>query len=389
MTIVLTVASLDSDAGGTSAAVAALATHIAERGPRVHIVTRASPQPLLSPVEGSVTVRFLPEGPRPFQWVQLWQTLRGVADATEGPLIIHDNGLWLPFNHLVARFARPYGIPRVASPHGMLEPWSLQQGGFKKQLAWHLYQHHDLRSAAAVLATAPQEAHNIRKKINHAPPIAVIPNGVTLNGHFPRAQGPQHAPPDQTTKRTLLFLSRIHPKKGLLYLVEAWNRLRPDGWRVVIAGPDEGGHRREVEEAINASGRQHDFHFTGPVEGEAKWVLYDEADVFVLPTHSENFGIVVAEALVAGTPVITTRGTPWADLVQHRCGWWVDVGVEPLTEALREAVATLPAEREAMGARGRALILDQYTWPQVAREMIEVYEWVLHGGTPPASVTVH
>lgn len=386
MTIVLTVASLDSDAGGTSAAVAALATHMADRGPRVHVITRASPQPLLSATVGPVTVSFLPEGSPLTQWYPLWQTLRDVSGATEGPLIIHDNGLWLPFNHVVARFARAYAIPRVASPHGMLEPWSLQQGGFKKQLAWYLYQHHDLRSASAILATAAQEAHNIQQKIDSAPPIAVIPNGVNLNGRVHETRLQQTATPSTEKTRTVLFLSRIHPKKGLLNLIQAWERLRPDGWQVVIAGPDEGGHRREVEAAISASGLQRDFNFTGPVTGDAKWALYEEADLFVLPTHSENFGIVVAEALVAGTPVITTRGTPWNDLVQHQCGWWVEVGVEPLTEALREALATSPAERKAMGARGRQLILDNYTWPQVAQDMIAVYEWVLHGGPAPASV---
>jgi glycosyltransferase involved in cell wall biosynthesis len=120
------------------------------------------------------------------------------------------------------------------------------------------------------------------------------------------------------------------------------------------------------------------------VDGQQKWELYRRADLFILPSHSENFGMVVAEALACGLPVITTKGTPWEALTQHRCGWWVDVGVEPLADALRAAMALDDAERCEMGSRGRRLVEHEYTWSIVAKQMVSVYRWVLGQAERPA-----
>ena len=174
--------------------------------------------------------------------------------------------------------------------------------------------------------------------------------------------------------------------KGLLDLVEAWSQLKPTGWRVVIAGRDEAGHESEVKTQIRKRKLEASFEFAGPVDGAAKWELYRSADVFVLPSHSENFGIVVAEALACGVPVITTRGAPWQELLTHRCGWWVPIGLQPLAEALRVATALSSDKRRAMGERGRALVCQKYSWAAIARQMREVYEWIAGRGARPASV---
>jgi glycosyltransferase involved in cell wall biosynthesis len=105
--------------------------------------------------------------------------------------------------------------------------------------------------------------------------------------------------------------------------------------------------------------------------------LYRSADLFVLPSHSENFGLVVAEALACGVPVITTRGTPWEDLVTHRCGWWTPVGVEGIASALKEATRFDDAIRNEMGCRGRALVESKYGWSAVAQQMMQTYRWML------------
>jgi len=131
-----------------------------------------------------------------------------------------------------------------------------------------------------------------------------------------------------------------------------------------------------------------DFEYVGPVAGEAKWNLYRDADLFVLPSHSENFGLVVAEALACGVPVITTRGTPWEDLVTHRCGWWTEIGVEPLANALREALRLSDEERQHMGRRGRKLVEENYTWPAAAKKMVAVYRWMLGEGQKPECVNL-
>jgi glycosyltransferase involved in cell wall biosynthesis len=187
-----------------------------------------------------------------------------------------------------------------------------------------------------------------------------------------------------------LFLGRIHPIKGLVNLVQAWAAvirnpefgIRNSGkWRVVIAGGDESGHLAEVKAEIRRLKVDSDFEFAGQVEGGAKWDLYRSADLFVLPSHSENFGIVIAEALACGVPVIASRGTPWAELETHRCGWWVDNRPEILAAALRDAMGRTDAERREMGRRGEKLVEINYTWPAAARKMLAVYQWML--GTSP------
>ena len=137
---------------------------------------------------------------------------------------------------------------------------------------------------------------------------------------------------------------------------------------------------------MREAGVESEFSFAGPVQEARKWDFFARADLFVLPSFSENFGLVVGEALAAGVPAITTRGTPWQELVTQRCGWWVDVGVEPLAAALREAVACSDAERAEMGRRGRRLVEEKYAWPAVARQMKAFYEWVLGGGPTPGCV---
>ena len=178
-------------------------------------------------------------------------------------------------------------------------------------------------------------------------------------------------------------MSRLHPKKGLLNLIEALAISLPDSWEVIIAGPDEENHRHEVECAVRRTQLTNKVTFLGPVDDGKKWAIYQSADLFVLPSFSENFGIVVAEALASGVPVITTIGTPWQELETHNCGWWIDIGVEPLAEALQIAMSLTDEERLRMGQNGRRLIEQKYNWSDVADKMITVYQWVLGQGSKP------
>ena len=294
--------------------------------------------------------------------------------------LLHSNGIWTPVNHWVSRFAARQKIPLVVQPRGMLEPWALAFRGWKKRLALSLYQRRDLRSAALFIATAEQEAESIRR-VGLQQPIAVIPNGVQLDV----AESIACDRSSDAGIHKALFLSRVHQKKGLLNLVAAWGRVRPSKWRLVIAGPDEGGFLAEVLSAVRREGIQDLVEYVGEVEGKAKAELYHSADLFVLPTFSENFGIVVAEALAYGIPVITTRGAPWADLKTYGCGWWIDIGVEPLVVALREAIGLSDEERQAMGEHGREYVR-RYDWGDIARQTADVYRWVLGRGPKPACV---
>ena len=296
------------------------------------------------------------------------------------PSIIHNHGLWQPANHWTASTARRFGIPLVVQPHGMLEPWALQHKALKKRLGMALFQRRDLETAKVLVATSADEYRNFRR-LGLTQPVAVIPNGIDLAA----AGGSKVERARTAGDRTVLFLSRVHKVKGLTNLVQAWAQVRPTGWRLQIAGPDEGGHLADVLRAAQAVGVAGSIDYLGEVDGARKTEVYHSANLFVLPTFSENFGVVVAEALSHGLPVITTRGAPWADLETHGCGWWVDIGVEPLATALRQAMALNDDERRAMGERGRAYV-QRYNWADIARQMADVYRWVLGQGPRPHCV---
>ena len=286
--------------------------------------------------------------------------------------IVHDHGVWLPFHKQVAKECAKLRICRVVSPRGMLEPWALNHKKWKKKLAWWLYQRRDLESAAALHATAESEAAQFRRLgLRH--PILVSPNGVDVRDATPM---PHSAP---RGFRTALFLSRIHPKKGLPLLVEAWAKIRPEGWRMRVVGSDENGHRREVESLVAKAGLADTWEFENALEGEAKWASYRAADLFILPTYSENFGIVVAEALACGIPALTTTGAPWQGLQEHRCGWWVAPTAEAIAAALADATGLTTTQRAEMGARGRAWVQRDFTWPPIARAMVEFYDELARG----------
>lgn len=295
--------------------------------------------------------------------------------------LIHNHGLWLPVNYWAGRKARSEGIPMIIQPHGMLEPWAMNHKAWKKSLALWLFQKRDLALAKVLIATSLIESENFRT-LGLKSPIAIIPNGVELL--IPKTDIKNDHLPDSNT-RTVLFLSRVHQKKGLLNLVRAWSQLKPLGWRLRIAGPNEGGHLAEVLSLAEQLGVLPFLEYVGAVEGAEKEALYRNADVFILPTFSENFGVVVAEALAHGLPVITTHGAPWADLKTYDCGWWIDIGVDPLVNALREALGLSDDERRAMGERGKEYVR-RYNWEDIARQTIEVYRWILGKGDKPQCV---
>ena len=294
--------------------------------------------------------------------------------------LIHLHGMWSPFLAVAALVARRRRIPLVISPHGCLEPWALGYKHRKKWLALKTYQGAVLRAASLFVATANQELESILQ-LGLRQPVAVIPNGVDA--------GPPPLREAHGVVKTILFLSRVHPKKGLLDLVEAWARVRRSGWRIVIAGGDEDGYRAKVEALVRAKELQSDFEFAGFVDGARKQACFDAADIFILPTYSDNFGIAVAEALANELPVITTTGAPWQDLVEHRCGWWVEPGVQGVSGALNEAMECDPAELRKMGQRGRQLVLNKYSWAQIGSTALATSQWLLNQSLPkPDAVKV-
>ena len=380
-----TIAGTRLDHGGTSRSVPSLCDALADLGVSVQLVTG---RPADSSVEcnypsTSVPVRLIQESKihRHLGMTRRFRlALAHSLTQSEGTQrILHDHGLWLSTNRAAAGAARQWEITRVVSPRGMLTNWSLRNGRLKKKIAWRLFQHRDLQSADAFHATGDQEAEDLRA-LGFEQPIAVIPNGVALPNVMPERKR-------ENDQKQVLFLSRIHPKKGLLNLIRAWAAVSPDAsWSLVLAGPDENGHRREVESLARKLGVFHRLKFTGPVTDDEKWNLYRAADLFVLPSFSENFGMVIAEALAAGLPVITTRPTPWGSLHARNIGWWVEPTVEGINRALREALNQTDAERSETGRRAADWAQRQFAWPAIGRQMIEFYRWLLKLGDRPQFV---
>lgn len=296
--------------------------------------------------------------------------------------LVHNHGIWLPVNHWAGEAARRMGVPMVIHPRGMLEPWAMNYHRMRKRLAMLAYQRRDLERASAFVATSQGEYESIRRAGIIAP-VALIPNGVDLDAEEVCRDSPRGPP----NVKTALFLSRVHPSKGLLELIRAWQRIRPAGWRLRIAGPDENGHLAEVLSLARTLEVDGTIDYLGFVDGADKRRVFQSADVFILPSFSENFGVVVAEALAQGLPVITTTGTPWHDLPALGCGWWVKPALEPLAEALRQATSASDAERREMGIRGKEYAR-HFDWDGIGQSTAALYRWLLGAGPRPDCVRI-
>ena len=288
------------------------------------------------------------------------------------PLVCHSHGLWSPFNHVVVRHCRRQGIPVVISAHGMLMPWAKRHKAVRKAIAWRLYQHDDLRRADAIHVTSSEELSNVDRAAHLRRPC-VAPFGVYLP---PEGTGvPITSAPDGI--RSLLFFGRLHPIKNVPALLEAFSQANLEGWRLRIVGPDEGGHRKALVNEVARLKLGGKITVEEAVFGAAKDALFRSVDALILPSHSENYGAVVAEALAYGRPVIASRGTPWAALEREECGWWVNPDRDSLISVLERLGQTAPNDLQAMGMRGRNFIERSLTWESSGTKHADLYERAL------------
>lgn len=309
--------------------------------------------------------------------------------------LIQGQCIWEPLFHHMSKIAYKLNIPCILTPRGTLEPWSLQQNKWKKKIARWLYQDRDLKRCACIYTTAEMEAQHIRE-LGFYNPICIIPNGIETDG-YPCRSNPS------LVKKQILFLSRVHPKKGIEVLIDAYAALYesfPD-WNVVIVGNGEAEYRLALNNKIEMLGLSGNVKILDPVFGSAKTKLYQESSIFCLPSYSENFGMVIAEAMSCGVPVITTNGTPWQLLngtrstmgVTHdildeakRTGWCIDLSVDNLRETLLQAMTMDPSILFEMGQKASMLINRSFNYHTVAKKNKELYEWIINGGVKPSSV---
>lgn len=362
MKVIHYIPSIDRASGGTTAYMQLLAGKLGQLV-ELHVVSHGS----ANPVElGNCQVNYISRllsGRMKREWQALIEEIK--------PDVVHINCCWMPGCAFAQKWAQQMGVKVVLSPHGMLEPWIMARHYWTRKLpALLLYQKRAVVEADRLHATAESEKQNLMK-LGYNNRISVIANGIDVDNVEMKHSWKRN--------REILFLSRVHVKKGINFLIEAVAALKNelDGYCVNIAGEGEESYVNELRQLAVRFGVEDMVKFTGGVYGDSKWELFRHADVFVLPTHSENFGIVVAEALACGTPVITTKGTPWQELETNGCGWWTEIGTEALIAALRKFLALSDGDIERMGRNGRKLIENKYSSRKMAEDMVRMYNEIL------------
>ncbi|MEJ5207453.1 glycosyltransferase [Denitratimonas sp. CY0512] len=303
---------------------------------------------------------------------------RALAGAARQVDIVHNHSLWSMVNVASGWVVPGKRAKLVTSPRGTLSEWALSLSKRRKQLLWPV-QKRALSRADLLHATSGEEYADIRRA-GFTAPVAIIPNGIDL-------------PPMLATRiqsegvRTLLFLSRIHPTKGIERLLDAWAPLehRHQDWQLKIVGPGEADYIAGLQAQVERIGARR-VVFPGPLYGQDKAAAYRNADLFVLPTHSENFGMAVAESLAYECPAIVARGAPWSGLETEGCGWWIPNDVDSLRATLDIAMSLPRSQLHDMGAKGRLWMQRDFSWDAIAASMEAAYQWIGEGGTRPPCV---
>ena len=283
------------------------------------------------------------------------------------PDLVHVNCCWLPCCSLIQKWAQKKKYKVILTPHGMLEPWIIKRHYWTKKVpALLLYQKATIKNADCIHATAESEKQNILK-LGYNEKVKIIANGIDVDNIKIKN--------NWNRNKNILFLSRIHVKKGIEFLLEAISSLKHqlEGYTITIAGEGDQTYISSLKSKASELGIDKMVNFCGGIYGDKKWELYRKADVFVLPTYSENFGIVIAESLACGTPVITTTGTPWESLNSNKCGWCTTIGTQPLKEALLSFLDLSENTLKEYGLRGRALIEKNFSNRTIANQFITLY----------------
>ncbi len=304
-----------------------------------------------------------------------------------GASIVHACGVWTYPSYSAAAECRRKRLPFVISPHGMLDPWALANSAWKKRLAGALYANRTLRSAACIHALCESEYRSIRA-YGLSNPVAVIPNGIDLPDDSLRLP-PPWADRLRPGRRVLLFLGRIHPKKGLANLIEAWvrrkstRRMRSEEWALVIAGWSQGGHEDELKARVREAGLEEDTLFLGPAFDDDKRACLQNANAFILPSFSEGLPMSVLEAWSYGLPVMMTAECNLPEGFAAAAAVEVRPERDSLVEGLDTLMSMSDVERRQMGMNGHRLVQAKFAWREIADQMMEVYQWCLGYATNP------
>lgn len=377
MRVIHVVPAITNEASGPSYSVVRLCESLIAHGEEVELVAlnlapMPTPPAFLTTFQLGLGPRRLGRSPAMRRWLNE-QVQSNRVD------VLHSHGMW-QMNAVYPGWAARKGDSKlVVSPRGAFSEWAMNYGSVTKKVFWPALQRPALKYASCFHATAESEYEAIRR-LGFRQPVAIIPNGIDIPAAATKKQ--------RGDSRTLLFLGRLHPVKGLDMLLPAWGRVqdRFPEWRLIIAGNDDGyygksGYLEQLHRLIDQLDLRR-IELIGELRGAAKLQAYQEADLFVLPSYSENFGVTVAEALATGTPAIVSKGAPWSGLAAQQAGWWIDVGSAPLAACLADSLSRSPDDLEAMGLRGRSWMESNFSWEHIGAHMADTYRWLLDKSLP-------
>jgi glycosyltransferase involved in cell wall biosynthesis len=322
-------------------------------------------------------------------WGYSGKLLPALLEADLDVLLSH--GLWKYTSVASARWSRTTGRPHIIHPHGMLDPWAVQNAKWKKRLAYLAFERANLRGASCLRALCDSEAESIRA-FGLRNPVCVIPNGIDLPDSSVRYEAPWGDAVGG--RKVLLYLGRLHPKKNLPALLNAWKTARDSStnaqdWVLVIAGWDQNNHEADLKRQSRELGLGDSVHFAGSLFGDKKDGAYRNAEAFVLPSFSEGLPMVILEAWAYGKPVVMTPACNLPEGFAAGAALSTGTSADEIKDSLLELFQLEGPERTAMGARGRALVSEKFAWPGIAAEMKKVCDWLMGGGAAPASVRLN
>lgn len=395
MYVLHVVSDLDESYGGPSQSVPQLVRHLRDEGVDGRIVfveTLEKSRNRIVETHGLDVRSARLTGSPKIYYARDFDGVLAETFASHRPDIVHIHSMWRYPAWAAWRRAKAAGVPVVVSPRSNLYTHSLRKSRWVKRTARALFVDRMLREAAFVHSTADSETEAVRVAGYGATPIRTIPNGIEaieLSDYSDRSAALQVlGMKTDPTRPHLLFLSRVDPRKRVADLIEAFGRSAEAGARnaeLMIAGPASDSYAAELAEAAQAAGVAERVHFLGMLRGDQRVAAYAAADLFVLPTQFENFGIAIGEALSAGLPTVTTTETPWESIPANGAGHLVKPGdIEGLTRGIDDILRADPEARTRMaeGARQSAL---PFIWPEIGRDMAEAYRSALRPATATSS----
>lgn len=383
MRVLQTINSMDPRLGGPSSCTLDMMQGLFDIGANVDLLTVKCKEPEIHNLgEGSSWLKEVDND----CWSPLGLSMNLKQELSKSNYdVYHANTLWLYQSHLTSKVARLKKKPYIISPHGMLYPNALQIKRWKKVPMLKLWFNRDVMQATCLHATCQQEAEYCRQ-FGYKGPIAVIPNAVV----FPKGvEIKKEIYRDQKDRRQIGFLGRLHPIKkveNVIYAIDKLSDVLRGQISFQIIGKYDDRYEQWLKEEVRRLHLEDIVEFVGFVSGMAKYNNLKKLSALFVPSESENFGMIVPESLICGTPVYASLGTPWGELIDCNAGWWKDNSPETVAEVIKDVLSKSDMELLEMGINGRHLIEEKYEQHKVAADMLKLYEWICYGGIKPEFV---